>query len=407
MKLIERYATACDLEIGDQFLLEQFYSLPNGIEKYITIQGSSGMQAKNYAWWSEVVSLINSYLSKNNISIIQLGGDKDNVIAGVVPLLGKTNYWQTNYIIARSLGHIGTDSWLQHRAGFLKKPLCALFGATSIDNHSAYNYDENVTTFISSHREGKNPSFQSQESNPSINLIAPEQAAKAILKNLGIEESINVKSLFFGSQYTNQMIEVIPDVFTGLNDNNSSIFTVRMDLDFQEQNLANLLGSGRKCAIVTNRPINPNLLNQFKGNIVAYNHEIKDGFFPSFEYIRIVKSLISQSAFFSKETDNERLSKLRLQYFDICFIEKMIEPTRQQALDGARVFLNEKTFDFDTNSDKIKFKSGKFIFKTGKVYISHAHLAANISIPDLSQNNSTIIDIPEFWKDLNHFYIYE
>ncbi len=407
MKLLERYATVCDLDIGNQFLLEQFYPLPNGVNKYITLQGSSGMQAKNYGFWGEVTSLINPYLSKLNISIIQLGGDKDIAIPGCTHLLGKTNFWQTNYIISRSAGHLGTDSWLQHRAGFLQKPLCALFGATSVDNHSAYNYDEKSTTFISSHRSNKNPSFQSQEQSPTINLIPPEQVAKAILKNLGILETITQQSLFFGSQYNNQMIEVIPDTFVGINDNNTSVFTVRMDIHFDENILAQLLNSGRKCAIVTNKPINPNLLNQFKSNIIAYNHEMVDGLLPSFEFVKIVKAIIPQNTWFSKEQDEKKLSNLRLKYFDICFIEKLTETTKQQALEGVRIFLNQKEFDLDGKLSKIKFKGGKFILSKSKIFISYAHLSADKSINNFTENTCDIIDNQEFWKDLNHFYLYE
>ncbi len=409
MKLLELYSLASGLKIGDQHLLEQFYPLPNNIDRYITLQGSSGMTAKNYALWGNVIELIKPHLDSVGISIIQIGGEKDAPIPSAVHLLGKTNFHQTNYILSRAKLHMGSDSWCQHRTGFLKIPTIVLFGATDPANHAAYSYDEAKTSFLVSHRNGRLPSFQSQEQNPSINLIPPEQVAKAVLKNLGLIDNIQVRSLFFGQLYQQPtpFIEFIPTTTELPKETPLVPLHIRMDLDFQENNLAQLLNAGIKCVVITDRPINPQLLTQFKSNILAFNYEIIDSFQPSPQYIKFVKATIPSNAWFTKNIDEENLKRLRLQYFDICFVEKYSELTRQQGLEGIANFLNKKVLDLDVNLGKMKVKSNKFIVKEGKIFISQEHLNQNLSIPSYAENSGDVIDTQLFWKDLNNYYLYE
>jgi hypothetical protein len=69
-KLIEAYSRNTGLEIGKPFLMEKFY--PLDAEKYITIQTGSGMAAKNYDFWQEVVVQIKPILEANKIKINSL-----------------------------------------------------------------------------------------------------------------------------------------------------------------------------------------------------------------------------------------------------------------------------------------------------------------------------------------------
>jgi len=204
MKLLELYALACGLKIGDQFLLEKFYPLEN--HKYISIQAGSGMGGKNYPYYNEVIDLILPILKSNKISIVQIGGVEDLVLNNCVNLLGKTDLHQTNFIISRSLLHIGNDSFAQHRLGYVGVPIIDLFGPTTQENHSPYQYAPN-SIFLSSHRNGKNPTFASQENPQSIAMIKPEEVANAILKVLGVNFTVPRESIFFGSVYNQQVIE--------------------------------------------------------------------------------------------------------------------------------------------------------------------------------------------------------
>jgi ADP-heptose:LPS heptosyltransferase len=170
MKLIEAYSKTTGLEIGEPFLMEKFY--PLDCQKYITIQNGSGMpNAKNYDYWQEVILLVSHIFNANNIKIVLLGSNEDLVLEGVIDLRGKTDIQQSNYIIKRSLLHIGNDSCLAHLAGINKIPLIALYGSTTVANHSPFWTDKEKTILIESHRFGQNPSFSNQEYPKTVNLL--------------------------------------------------------------------------------------------------------------------------------------------------------------------------------------------------------------------------------------------
>mgnify|MGYP006173706677 CR=1 FL=1 len=75
MKLLELYSLATGLRIGQQYLVETFYPLP--FDRYVTIQGGSGMQSKNYPYYGEVLGLLLPALKVAGIHVVQLGGKDD------------------------------------------------------------------------------------------------------------------------------------------------------------------------------------------------------------------------------------------------------------------------------------------------------------------------------------------
>ena len=199
MKLLERYASACGLKIGKQFLLENFYAVP--CEKYITLNASSGMASKNYPYYTEIMTMLLPILTAQNIQVVQLGGKDDVPIPGCVHMHGKTSLHQSNYILRNAMLHFGNDSWCAHRAGALGIPLVTLFGPTSAANHSPYLADADKSVFIESHRWGKNPTFANQENPLSIALITPEVVCNAILKLLNLGPLFTRQSRLIGLLY--------------------------------------------------------------------------------------------------------------------------------------------------------------------------------------------------------------
>ena len=59
---------------------------------------------------------------------------------------------------------------------------------------------------------------------------------------------------------------------------------------------------------------------------------------------------------------------------------------------------NKKLENVTKNS---KFFSGKYLVEGGKEYLSYAHWKKNLD------NSNIVIDTPEYWDELDHFYIYE
>ncbi len=257
-KLIEAYSRNTGLEIKKPFLLEKFYPLE--FDKYITLQSGSGMGAKNYSYWQEVILQINPVLAANNIRIVLLGATEDQGLNGVVDLRGKTDIHQSNYIIKRSLLHIGNDSCLAHIAGANNIPLISLYGSTSIENHSPYWYNKEKTIFIESHRFGRNPSFAAQEQYKTIDLIRPEQVVNSAFKLLGIEEWSKKDTYYIGNSFQNVIVEYVPNCNFTIKGAENTPVVLRLDFHYEIKGLLQLVQQNIKFNIITNKPIDINLL---------------------------------------------------------------------------------------------------------------------------------------------------
>ena len=101
MHLIEQYALSCGVKI-DKPVVETSY-FPVDCEKYITLHASSGMEAKNYDYFTDVITLISPYLEQKNIKIIQIGDRKDKKLEGCIHYNGTTNLKQSFYLIKNSI----------------------------------------------------------------------------------------------------------------------------------------------------------------------------------------------------------------------------------------------------------------------------------------------------------------
>jgi len=413
-KLISNYARATGLRVNAKGpnIKEVFLPLP--FEKYITIQTGSGQAPKCYDLWPEVLGLLSPMLRGNNIHIVHVGGKDDPGLNGVYDLRGRTNYLQANYIIKRSLLHIGNDSWLAHCAGWNHRPLVALYGSTSSKNHGPYWADWTKTALIDSHRWGGVPTFSSNESPKAINTIDPYKVTNEALRLLGINHSYLQCSRFWGMLYSHTILDLIPDACLSPSFLPNLIVNVRMDYLHNEDILSQLLQTGRKVNIITSKPINLNIIYSFKAQILSYNHElgIIGEELPPLEYVASVKSLIKQTAFFTREKDEAKLASIRLVYFpDICAVEQIRDTTKQDYITAALVYQNktdsqENRLDLEKELAYSWFKTNKYLFSNGKIYLSCAHQRANVSIANMAANSSQIIDDDSFWKDLNHFTIF-
>lgn len=408
-KLVSTYAKSTGLKIAHPEVKEHFYPFP--FDRYMTVQTGSGQGAKNYDYFAEVLLLIKPALDKAGISIIHLGSKDDPQLPGVHDLRGKTTIQQTHFIVKRSSCHMGNDSWIAHCAGWNYRPLVALYGSTAAGPHGPYWNDPAVTILLESHRWGGKPTFVSQEAQKAINVIPPEQIAASVLKLLSLSTPVQTKkSLFIGPLFQHIIFELVPDSFPTKDFYPQFPFTVRLDYHFDEQMLAGCLSTGRKVNIVTNKPLNLNLINQFRQSILFYSHELMDGDETSLDYIKSIKTLIPKTTFFTKEKDEVKLAALRFRLFDVVNIEQVTELTRNDAVNWAKDYLNEseeKKLDITTQLCQAHVKSNKFLLSSGKVYLSYAHFKTQKSIENLNQNVADVIDDPEFWKDINHFYIYE
>lgn len=120
------YANMCNVPLGKTFISEVDISRFNLPDKYITLQGKSGQEVKDYSFMKQVVERITGF------PVVQLGAANEKVVApNVINLCGQTTYQEAATIIKGAILHVGLDSVLMHFAAHHKTRAVVLFGGTT------------------------------------------------------------------------------------------------------------------------------------------------------------------------------------------------------------------------------------------------------------------------------------
>lgn len=400
--LIETYARSAGLKIDKPWIKEDFWPLPH--TRFITLSAGSGQAAKNYSHWQIVIDLLNPLIAPLGIHIVQLGDSNTPLFSGTYDLRGKMSIAQSTYLVKRAAAHLGNDSWSAHVAGFVGTPLVALYGTTDKVLHGPHWQDKTKTILLESHRWGRKPTFGAEQSPKSIDTIPPEDVANAALSLLGIAARVNQRTQFIGPFYPHTIFDWVPNAAPSINLGLDVPITVRMDLEFNEANLLTLLQTGRKVTIVTNRPLNLQMLAAFRQTILSYSHELTVE--CPIDYVLNVKRLLTNVGFFTRGSDVTALSALRFHFFDVCSIEHVPHATRDDFLRERAAYLN-KPLDKEAHLDILYVKTNKFIMSNGKTYITYAHVAADKPVAGVDVRTTDLIDNELTWHDLNHYLIYE
>jgi hypothetical protein len=375
MHLIERYATSCGVKIGKPYIYETFFPIP--VEKYISFQPFSKYQSKNYDYWEEVINIINPYIQKENIKIIQIGAKDDKHINGTINLSGQTKISQAAYIIKNSIMHFGADSFATHIAsGFNKKIVC-IYSNNNINNVKPYWSKEEDVVLLKSNTD-KKPEYSANEFPKSINNIKPEDIAKSILKLLNIKYEKIPETIYIGEDYKSKTLEIIPDKPIDISSISIETFIIRMDYFFNEEVLEYYL-KNKKCIIITNKPINENLLKIYKDKINQFIYLVEKDNDPKF--IKILKNNTINTVYLSYLNENE-LNQFKLDYMDYGLIIRKDYPT--------------KKIDIDKN---FYFKSSKIILSSeGQFNTRYQWITKDLS--------NKYIDNDELKKELENLYIF-
>tara|TARA_R110001592_G_scaffold64378_9_gene197918 strand:+ start:1226 stop:2365 length:1140 start_codon:yes stop_codon:yes gene_type:complete len=377
MNLLERYSLSTGFKINKLAPSEDFYPVPS---KYITIQTSSGMESKNYDYYTDVLDAIAPKLKEMGYEILHIGLDC-NEYPHCINLINKLNINQTFYVLRNSKLHVGNDSFAVHHAGLYDIPTVALYGPTTPVNHGPY-FRKNAK-LIESHRDGKNPSFLPQESPKTINYIKPEEVINSIFNHLYIDP-IKSETIFIGSAYGNQVIEVIPNVVVNPNALQGKMPIMRCDYEYDEKFVCENL-SRCKYSVVTDKETPLNLYQQFKNNI----HEIsfKVDMNSDIVYIKNLRKIGLPVRLWSDDKENIKDIRFRFLDIDIVYMNKY-EECSIEIPEGA------------------KYKSHKYILSDGKVYISKEDWKNDRSLKSPEEN---ILEIKEksldFLKEIQHFRI--
>lgn len=387
MNLIETYATSSGLKIGEPFIYEKFFPIP--FEKYVLIHAGGGQRAKQYDLYEEVLTLLIPILSKEGYNVLQIGAEDDPKLNFIADLRGSSSLGQTAYLIRNASLLIGNDSCNAHMASHFKTPHLVLFGSTSPKNHAPAFGGKSI--YLESHRNGNKPSFVSEENPKTINFIKPEEIANAALKLLNLEQRINIETLYIGPKFPIRFLELVMDTVMNPQAFPGAVPVARMDYLFDEDMLANNL-QGRAFGIVTNKPINIELLKTFKRNIAGVVYLIEEGSSTKF-----VKDLMNNGIGYQVATyvQGEELGKLKLEFFDYGIIDARTTPTK----------------DTLENSDKMDIsslcKTNKFLLSKDEIFLSKKLWQEHKPTPSFEEN-SFLLDLEDadLLKEIQHYYIY-
>lgn len=388
MKLIETYSRNASVGINHKpFLFEKYYPILEN--KYITLQNKSGMAAKDYSYFQEVVDLIAPVLLKNGYRIILLGKDDSPPLANVIDLRNKTSIAQSAYITKRASLHIGVDSWLCHYAAAEDVPLVSLYGSTTITNHSPYFYDSNKTIFLESDRNGQKASFARDEMPRMVDRIRPEAIASSVLKLLNLPFDYPYQTALMGHFYHIKVMESSLDNVINISNLGVQNMICRLDINF---NLQNLIGQLQicPCTIITSKEIDDQILLTFRERIQEVIVKItKDS------AVNFIKSLVKARIKFRmfSELPEDELNKQKLQLMDY----GLIHPKGKDK--------PSEISDEDVDKGNIWYKSSKLILGRGKIYQSYYSYLSGVDIPTFDSKPEQIIKnehLENLWAEKDH-----
>jgi hypothetical protein len=320
------------------------------------------------------------------IQVIQIAGQTP--IDGVDQILN-LSFRQQCYILSGSSLHLGCDGVLSHAASSKKIPTVNLFGnifpATNRPLFSARSLNVNLAP----EWEVK-PSFSAEDPKGEINKIKPEAIAQAVLDLLGAEKKVNFLTVHVGPAFTKKILEVIPTSFVPLNvDQNFEIF-LRPDYGFTEEALLQYC-QNYKVGIITDKLIQPHGLTPVAHNItkmgILVGAEWEEGgserdHIPE-SYFKLLKNHNIECILLVK--DAAHLGIAQNTYFN-------------QLVRGYKTEVHNKVDDLSENA---QFFSAKYLVEGGRQYLSYAHWKKGLD------GSNKVLDNDDYWKESEHFYIYE
>jgi hypothetical protein len=389
LHLLEAYSTNTGSTIDKIYLFEKYYPLE--IDKYITLGTKSGMDSKDYSYFQEVLDIVFEDLKKLGYQFVQIGLKDEPPLNGCVDLRGKTDIHQIAYILKRSSLNISNDSFSMHLSSHYNIPLIVLFSPTHPQISGPYFGDKEKQTIIESNRNGQKPSFCNFENPKTIDLIKPEEVAGSIYKLLKIDKKCKIQSVFFGQLYKNTILEMVPDQILHPNALPNFLLNIRMDYKFDENIMAQQI-SCRKCSVITDKPVNIDLLKQLRGNIQNIIYEIKKDIHNQ-EFAKKAKTSGLPIVFISRE-DEEFVQSIKLDYADYGIIQRVNKPSQKDIKDNEKI------------TEKSHFKTNKFLLSNQKIFLSKSHWIKNIPTNSLDNREGNVIMNNDFFEELDYYYIY-
>jgi hypothetical protein len=383
MHLLERYALGCGAKIDKPFIYDKHF--PLSIEKYITLQPFSKYSSKCYDYWDEVVDILNPFVKKFGVAIVQIGGPNESNIEGCVNIQGQTSIPQCAYVVKNSLLHFGVDSFAAHIAsGFNKKIVC-IYSSNYIENASPYWSKKEDLALLSPDFSVKKPSFAAQEGQKAINSIKPETIAQAVLDLLGVKQQINQETLYIGESFNKKTFEWIPNCLVDTSSLKVDALICRYDLHKDIKCVHEQLKISKLC-IVTDEPFSLNAKKEQVKEVVFFidKEKYKTGFH---NWCRQIDNLGIKLIVVCKNPENE-IQDIKMDFMDVApiFYKKQVRPKELPL------------------GSKVKYKSNRSIISNGKLYPSEQAIKNNTPVD--SQKDFVDGEITEdFLKEVEYLYV--
>ena len=385
MHVVESYATSCGVQIDKPYIYEKYF--PMAVDRYITIDCDARVNSKLYHYWQEVIDLLLPVLKENDITLVQVGRKEDPPMVGTYDTRAQASSNQIAFILSRSLLHLGTDNFTADLASYYKtKNVCIFSNSLPEQSKPYWNYKKN-SIFIQSPKDGDKPSYSVVEAPKTINSIRPNKIAEAVCKLLDIKLNFNYNYEHVGQDYHTSKANLIPDSMLVNYGLPGIPVSVRMDYLFNEQALAANLQTA-KLSVVTNKPIDANLVTNLKSNIEEIIYLIEEDHDPNF-----IKFLLSSGVKYNllSSLDEDKIQEIKIHYMDYGVISYQKKLTKEDVFKG----IDKPLF----------YKSNKFILGSGKIYPSKSAWKRDIPTNSLTKQILPVIDDKDFWDDIGNYCI--
>lgn len=394
--LIETYALNCGLKIDKPFMLEKFF--PVDVENFITIHPNSKYTSKCYDYWQEVVDLIREPLKENNIDILQIGTKEDVPLNGCLHSQGICDLNQTAYLLSKTSLHLGVDSFPAHVASGYDKKIVCLYSNTYASIAKPYWTKKEDCVLLEPDRDKRKPSYAAQEAPKTINEINPEDIAQGVFDLLDIKINKNFNTIRKGPFYNAPVVQLVPDCIAEIKKLKIDSLIMRMDLNFNLQALNAQLAQ-TKCSIISEEPIDLELLRHHKANIKEFVYFITENHNPEFveQLSKIGFPIVLMS-----EMSDEEINKVKIHYMDYGLIRKN-PVAAPEDIDKIRA----KNLKAGANSINLQYKSKRVLISQGKFFHSEAAWRTNQPSSSINPEFNPVIDHKDFWEALDEFYIIE
>jgi hypothetical protein len=414
MHLLEKYSLNCGInpnKLKSPYIYTSYF--PIDVKKYIVVHASSGMPAKNYSYYQDVIDFIFKKINKLGYEIIQIGGSEDPILNKCINYQGKTNIHQTAFILKGASLLIANDSFSTHMASSFGIPSVSLYSV--IQPEVAGPYWKNGKQFtIMAPLNGKKPKYAAQDPEMVINKIKPEEVIRKIqlaLPEIDLSDECKVDSLFFGKNYSKIVLEFVPDQLIEIDKGKEIPLNIRFDYlksdTIKDENLHSALINiaSRNCSIVTSLPFDFKKIRieEAKQNISSFIFHIEKKYSSkideSIDFINeaIKIGLNPHVALIKDDFSEDEINDLKFKFLDVRPINLLDQTSWSKSITEE---INNKI------NDLTMFKSSRIIYSNGKNYLSKTAYLQGIDSDSFEQNLSIIKDKKSLGKELENCYIY-